>query len=464
MRLADTAFICRPEERQNYEGRMQNYQKFGSISFGFHSAFYILPSAFLTMNIPSTMQAVRLHGKGFENIRVEEIPVPVPNDNQALARVDAAGVCSSILKLVAQGSEHTFINGWDLEKFPIILGDEGSITIVKAGRNVAKKYPIGKRFVAQPAVDSPPINFRERYAHNAEGMEKVAIGYTLPGHMAQYMLITEETISADCLLPLPSEDIPCFAGALCEPLSCVISAQDRHIHLYQETPISPREPKLGIKPGGVCVIIGAGPMGQMHAEAALRFAPAHLVILDILPERIAKVRERLTNKARKTGTNLHAALANEGQNIIKAVSHEKGADDIIVAVGSRKAQIECQQWLAKGGVLNLFGGLKRGEHVIELDTLRVHYDEIRLCGSSGGSPADIVEALRLVAENKFDPGAYLDMVGSLDQFPRAIEMVKNTATEGKIVLYPHVRKTELTRVKSWTRKLEDEFINSRRSK
>lgn len=405
------------------------------------------------------MQAVRLHGQGFENIKVETIPVPMPNDNQAFARVDAAGVCSSILKLVAQGSEHTFINGWNLDKFPIILGDEGSITILKAGKNVARKYPVGKRFAAQPAVDSAPINHRERYARHAEGMEKVAIGYSLPGHLAQYMLITEETIAADCLLPLPSDDIPYFAGALCEPLSCVISAQDRHLHISQQTPISPRAPKLGLRPRGICVIVGAGPMGQMHAEAALRFAPRHLIVLDIIPERLKQIKERLSDKARRADTTLHAELAKDGPELIKNVSHGKGADDIIAAVGSRKVQTECQQWLAKGGVLNLFGGLKRGEHVIELDTLRVHYDEIRLCGSSGGSPADVAEALRLVAENRFDPGAYLDMVGSLDQFPKAIEMVRDTATEGKIVLYPQIRSTELRRVKAWDRALENEFIS-----
>jgi L-iditol 2-dehydrogenase len=410
------------------------------------------------MNIPSQMIAVRLHGKGFANIKVDTIPVPEPNDNQALARVDAAGVCSSILKLVAQGSEHTFINGWDLGKFPAIIGDEGSITIVKAGKNVANKYPVGKRFAAQPAVDSPPINFRERYARNAEGMEKVAIGYSLPGHLAQYMLITEETIAAGCLLPLPSDDIPFFAGALCEPLSCVISAQDRHIHISQDKPVSPRVAKLGVLPRGVCVIVGAGPMGQMHAEAALRFAPAHLVVLDIIPERLKQIKERLSGKAASMKTVLHAELAQDGLKLIRSVSNGKGADDIIVAVGNRKAQVECQQWLAKGGVLNLFGGLKRGEHVIELDTLRVHYDEIRLCGSSGGTPADMAEALRMVSKHEFDTGAYLDLVGSLDQFPKAIEMVRNTQTEGKIVLYPQVKSTDLVRVKAWNRKDESSFI------
>jgi len=32
------------------------------------------------------MRAVRLHGAGFENISVDTVPVPQPNDNQALVR------------------------------------------------------------------------------------------------------------------------------------------------------------------------------------------------------------------------------------------------------------------------------------------------------------------------------------------------------------------------------------------
>ena len=216
------------------------------------------------------MLAVRLHGRGFESIKVETVPVPQPGPGQLLARVEAAGVCSSILKLLAQGEAHTFINGWDLAKFPVTLGDEGCVTIVKAGRDVADKYPVGRRYATQPAVDHPPINHRERYRNAAEGMHKVAVGYTLPGHLSQYMLITEETLAADCLVPLPDDSIPFFAGALCEPLSCVISAQDRHIHIAQETPLSARKPRWGC-----CYMAWHSAPGQwdVYVEAALRYRP-----------------------------------------------------------------------------------------------------------------------------------------------------------------------------------------------
>ena len=106
-------------------------------------------------NIPEKMQAVIAKGRGFENLAVAEVDIPEINPSQILARVDAAGVCTSILKLVDQGPDHTFIRGWDMEKYPVILGDEGAITLVQIGDNLKSKYRPGQRFAIQPAVDTP---------------------------------------------------------------------------------------------------------------------------------------------------------------------------------------------------------------------------------------------------------------------------------------------------------------------
>ena len=108
------------------------------------------------------MKATVLSGLEFENISIKEVPVPEPGPYQLLARVDAAGVCTSILKIIEQGPQHKLFNGWDPSKWPVILGDEGSLTIVKAGRALESKYPVGKRYGVQPAVDHRPINHLER--------------------------------------------------------------------------------------------------------------------------------------------------------------------------------------------------------------------------------------------------------------------------------------------------------------
>lgn len=55
----------------------------------------------------------------------------------------------------------------------------------------------------------------------------------------------------------------------------------------------------------------------------------------------------------------------------------------------------------------------------------------------------------------------MTMVGSLDQFPRALELIKNTETDGKIVLYPQIRSTSLRPAKNWTKADEESFLAER---
>ena len=75
--------------------------------------------------IPNTMRALVLEGTGFEHLKIQEVPVPRPGPRQMLARVDAAGICTSNIKLVQQGPNHSMLYGWDITKHPLILGDEG---------------------------------------------------------------------------------------------------------------------------------------------------------------------------------------------------------------------------------------------------------------------------------------------------------------------------------------------------
>ena len=152
------------------------------------------------LDVPEMMQAVLLSGVGLENVSCREVPVPAVGGDQLLCRVDAAGVCTSILKLMAQGSTHTYLNGWDLTTYPVTLGDEGSLTVVKVGANLVDRYRPGQRLGLQPAADVPPICHRERYTNNGDGMTKCGVGYTLGGNLAEYLLVQEELVAGRCLL------------------------------------------------------------------------------------------------------------------------------------------------------------------------------------------------------------------------------------------------------------------------
>ncbi len=411
-------------------------------------------------DIPETMWAVRLAGKGFENLRFEQIPVPQVDKNQLLARVDAAGVCTSILKIIAQGADHTYINGWDLNRWPVILGDEGSVTLVKIGENLQDKYKIGQRFAIQPAVDVAPICHRERYRNNAEGMKKCAVGYTLNGNLAQYILIQEEVIEGQCLIPLPNDDLAYFAVSMAEPISCVHSAQDRQFHIYKAGPFAPRVPKLGMLKDGTTVVIGAGAMGRMHIELAMRFRPKNLIVADLIEERLERVQNSLGEKAKNLGINLITVNGNELKDTVMKVTNGSGADDIVFAVGVQAVQQAGLELLGKGGVANLFGGLPKGKNILQVDAIAVHYNEIKLVGSSGGEPSDMKAVLDAYVSNDIDPGNYVCGIGSLKHAIKVLELIQQAKVDGKVILYPHADLDELKFIDYWDKQQEIEFLNT----
>lgn len=404
-----------------------------------------------------TMQALRLHGAGMENLRLDEIPVPEPAPGELLCRVDAVIACASDNKIVDQGSDHTLMYGWDLSEHPVPVGHEGCVTVERVGEDLRERYGPGERFALQPAVPSPPRRYRGRYRDDAKGITKIAVGYTLDGLFAEHVLIGEEVIETGCLLPLPDPEMPRFAAALAEPLSCVTAAQEHSAHVVKDAPTEPRRAHLGIKPGGTVLVLGAGPMGRMHVEVALRNRPAKIIVSEPLSARLEKLRGRVEEKARRRGTALVLTDPDHLEKVLAAETDGRGADDIIVALGIRAVQEQALSLLAPYGVANFFGGLKAGEHLISVDARRIHYDSITAVGSSGGDPSDVAKALELLADGTIDAGSYIAAVGGLDAAHDLITAVRAREIEGKGVIYPHVR-APLQRVESWDAEREVEFL------
>ena len=418
-----------------------------------------------SLEIPLQMRALELDGIGFEHLRVRKVPTPRPGRHQILARVDAAGICTSLIKLIEQGPDHKLVYGWDITRYPLILGDEGSVTLVEVGEELRQKYHCGERYVIQPAVEHAPISHRGRYPEDGKGIGKVAVGYTLGGNLAEYILITEEILAAGCLVPLPDVTLPYAHAAMSEPFSCVISAQDHHLRLTQESPFSRRGVLKGLKPGGVTVVIGAGAMGRMHVDLALSCRLRVIVVADLMDSRLELVKNQFAHRANTMGTALHTV--NPGttdlKEIVDTLTHHRGADDVIVAVGSPKAIESTQSLAGRGAVLNLFGGLKKGEDIVGLDTGIIHYKEINVTGSSGGSPWDIARTLELMASGKIDAGAHITRIGDLDHAGVFLEMVKVQQIDGKAVVYPHRRSAEILTVPSWTAQDEHDYLKESES-
>ena len=402
--------------------------------------------------IPATMRALVLDGIGFEHLAIKRIATPQVGPSQLLARVEAAGICTSLIKLIEQGPEHKLMYGWDPAQFPLVLGDEGALTIVKVGEKLQSAYSLGQRFVIQPAVDHAPVNHRERYRNQANGVNKVAVGYTLAGHLAEYILITEEVLESGCLLPIPDDSVPFAHAAMSEPISCALSAQEHHVHISQASPLVARQASQGLKPRGLTVVVGAGAMGRMHVDIAFSYGPRAIVVADFAEERLDLVKKLFGARAASLGIELRTVSVGSEKiaDVIGEMSDWHGADDVIVAVGSKKAIESAQDLVGRGAVLNLFGGLKKGEDIVGLDAGIVHYKEINVTGSSGGSPWDVAQVLALIAERKIDAGAHITRVGDLDHAIEFLQLVKALQIDGKAVVYPHRHSQHILQVPSWS--------------
>jgi D-arabinose 1-dehydrogenase-like Zn-dependent alcohol dehydrogenase len=117
--------------------------------------------------------------------------------------------------------------------------------------------------------------------------------------------------------------------------------------------------------------------------------------------------------------------------------------------------------VGRGGNLDLFGGLKKGEDIIELNTTNVHYKEIIVTGSSGGSPWDVQRTLELMSDHQIRADVHITRIGDLADAPRFLEMVKAQQLDGKAVVYPHRRTSEILTVKQWSREDEARFLSTR---
>ena len=410
--------------------------------------------------VPAEMRATVLDGRGTESLAVRTIPVPRPGPQQLLARVDVAGICTSVNKLVDQGAEHPLMHGWDPARHPAIVGDEGVVTIVEVGSELTGEWAVGQRCAVQPALDIAPINHLERYDDDGRGVAKVAVGYSLPGLLAEYILLPEEVLQAGCLLPLPDDTLPAGHAGIAEPISCIISSHAHHMHLSQPDRTRARTATTGLKPGGVTVVIGVGPMGRIHVDLAIAARPRVIVATARRDERLAWIHDTFGERAAAAGVEL-VTVNTTTQDLaatVEQVSDGAGADDLIVTAADGALMEQVQHLLARYGVLDLFAGLKPGEEIIGIDERFVHYQEINITGSSGGGPWDVIETLRLMAAGEIDAAAHIGHVGDLDHAPELLGMARDGRVQGKAIVYPHRHSEAILNVDRWTRADEQRYL------
>lgn len=243
------------------------------------------------------------------------------------------------------------------------------------------------------------------------------------------------------------------------------------------------EPRVEIKPGGNAWILGAGgPMGRMHLQRAIESdtGPGLIVANEVTPDRYESLKNDFAGLAQEHGKELIFLNARDEPEkyaqTMQRINDSGGFDDIEVMVTIKPVIADAAQYLAAGGVMNLFAGLKRGEG-IDLDaSLMYGSKQARLVGHSGSGLDDQKAIVERFVQKQLKPQLSVAAIGGLNQIADGIKAMEEWVYPGKIVVYPHVLDYPLTALHEfaekdpglyrlieeencWTKEAEEYFLN-----
>lgn len=338
------------------------------------------------------MKAAFLHGVG--DLRVEETDRPdflAPDD--VLIKIHACGVCPSDLRA------YTGVRPAHQET-PYTPGHEWSGQITAVGEQVAG-FQVGDRVAPSWRVMCGHCHYCIRgYANFCENLLRGRVR----GGFAQYGAAPLRSLQQ-----IP-DDVSYLQASFTEPVACCINGS--------------RYAQIGL--GDTVVVVGGGPIGLIHLQLA-KHAGARVVVSDLVAER--------RQKALDLGAD---AVIDAGDDPVQAVldlTHGYGADVIIVAVGSGKAQEQALAMAGRCARINYFAGAYPAP-TIPLDSNLIHYKQIKLTGTHDYTPRDFEIAMSFIQMGIVQVTPLVSHYLPLEQVKVGFDTVANLAGL-KVVVYMH---------------------------
>jgi L-iditol 2-dehydrogenase len=160
--------------------------------------------------------------------------------------------------------------------------------------------------------------------------------------------------------------------------------------------------------------MGAGPIGILHMLLAKARGASKVLVSEPVENRRSQAQELGADQViDPTSEDLEQA--------VHELSNGRGADVIIVAAPSKKAQESALKIAAIGGRINLFGGLPKDDPFIRFDSNTVHYKELIVTGTTACSTLDCLQAADLVNNGVLDLKPLITNRFSLSEAPEAFK-------------------------------------------
>lgn len=308
------------------------------------------------------MKVVRFHAPS--DVRVEEATEPSPGPDEVKIRVRNCSTCGTDVKIFKFGHHHIVP--------PRVMGHEIAGEIVEVGGDVSG-WAVGDRIQVIAAI--PCGRCRECLAGRMTVCpNQESIGFHYEGGFAEYMVVPGKVLAVNGVNRIPA-GVSFAEASIAEPLACVLNGQTL----------------ARVGPGDDVVVIGSGPIGCLHVRLGRARGAARVFLVDLNADRLRLAADLVQPDASVVGTEVDVV------DEIGKLTDGRGADVVITAAASARAQEQAVQMAARQGRISFFGGLAKDDPIIALDSNLVHYRELTIVGANGSSPAHNAQALELIA-------------------------------------------------------------------
>lgn len=335
---------------------------------------------------------------------VDELPDPVPQGGQVLAKVLACGICGSDLhalqhpdRLVAMAAEgaDAMPDGMpsptpmDLTR-DVVMGHEIAAEVVAVGPDVLERA-VGDVVVSMPI------------AWDLGGIHAIGYSNAYPGGYGEQVVLNELLC-----LPVPDGLDPLLAS-LTEPMAVGLRAVDRS----------------QVRPGETAVVLGCGPVGLAVIAVLAHRGIAPIVASDPSPARRALAarmgaHEVVDPRDEPVGSAWRRLDGQQQVVLFEAVG-VPGMIDEAMAAAPRNARILVVGVCMQTDTIWPMRGIGR---------------ELSITFSLGYDPAQFAETLALIADGSLDVAPLVTGSVGVDGVPAAFEALADPEVHAKILVVP----------------------------
>lgn len=270
------------------------------------------------------MKAARWHGR--EDVRLDNVPAPVPAAGELLLKVTWCGICGTDMEEYLHGPGVISTSPHPLTgcQAPLTLGHEITSQIVALGEGV-QNLSVGQRVVAETTIFCGHCYFcRRREFAFCQGWG--TIGLNADGGLAE--LVRVPAFSSTVVPDNVADD----AAALAEPLSVAVRAI--------------RRGRVGL--GDTVCVLGAGSVGLLVVQVARAAGARRVIAVDVEPS-------RLTLAAQLGADTVLDAHHPDLPAAVRDATFGIGPDVVVECAGSANTAPLAVELARKGGRVVLVG-------------------------------------------------------------------------------------------------------------